>query len=243
MIVLKHYEMQPTKNKATVIEHPIEIVYYTDPLCCWSWAFQPHWERFVTSYKAFISYTHCLGGMVADWRFFQDPMQDVKHPSQMGPVWLYAQQQTGVRLNERIWVDDPPHSSYPACLAVKAAQLQSDLAGERYLKEIQHAVMLNVQNIAKVPVLMTIAQQLEARFPDEFCYHTFLEDFTSTTAKDAFREDLKKTRYHEITRFPTLTFSKGQSPGVMITGFRPYEVLLEAFYEVAPELRTLSNLK
>jgi protein-disulfide isomerase-like protein with CxxC motif len=104
---------------------PLEIVYYTDPLCCWSWAFEPHWRRLRAEFGAALDCRYRMAGMIADWGSYSDPLNSVSRPLQMGPIWREAQHLAGVAVDDRIWALDPPASSYPACLAVKAAELQS----------------------------------------------------------------------------------------------------------------------
>jgi len=220
----------------------IHIVYYTDPLCCWSWGFEPCWERLLREYADHIIYTYCMGGMISNWTAFNDPLQNIHRPSQMGPMWVEARQLTGMHINENIWVKDPPDSSYPACVAVKAAGLQSSAAAEQLLKAVRKAVMLDGQNIADKKVLKDIAKQTAEKESGELDFDRFCMDFYREPSLEAFRDDLKKVRYHQISRFPTLTFTNG-AKGVMITGYRPYEVLQEALCEVAHHLRPMEKKK
>jgi hypothetical protein len=70
--------------------------------------------------------------MIADWESSSDPLNSVSRPLQMGPIWREARHLSGAPLDDRIWALDPPASSYPACLAVKAAELQSAAAADLY---------------------------------------------------------------------------------------------------------------
>jgi hypothetical protein len=72
-------------------EDLVEITYYTDPLCCWSWAFEPQWRRLRYEYSGKIKWRYRMGGLLPDWSSFSDPMNDVSRPIQMGPFW-YAYQ-------------------------------------------------------------------------------------------------------------------------------------------------------
>ena len=206
----------------------VKIVYYTDPLCCWSWALEPHWQRFVSENKEIISYSYCMGGMIPDWQKFNDPLNAVDRPVQMGPVWMEAKHLTCTMIDESIWVLDPPSSSYPACIAVKAAGLQSESAEELLLKRIQEAVMLERKNVARVEVLADLAKEVSQRFPEIFDYSRFITDFNSESARQAFRHDMAKTRYHEIGRFPSITMTEPAGKSLIITGYRTYEVLMDA---------------
>src|SRR5690348_12262205 len=91
----------------------VQIIYYTDPLCCWSWGFEQHWQRLLKEYADEISYRYCMGGLLADWNNYKDTMNAISRPVQMGPLWLEVHHITGAPLNDRIWISDPPASSYP----------------------------------------------------------------------------------------------------------------------------------
>ena len=49
-----------------------------------------------------------MGGMIGNWSHFNDPINSVHRPSQMGPFWLQAKHITGMRLEPNIWMVDPP---------------------------------------------------------------------------------------------------------------------------------------
>lgn len=214
----------------------IEIVYYTDPLCCWSWAFEKEWQRLQSEFKEKIAWRYCMGGLIPDWNSYNDPMNSVSRPAQMGPVWMEAQHTTGTPINYRIWIDDPPSSSYPACIAVKSAAMQSQKAEESYLRALRKAVMVEGKNIAKTEVLVKIAEKLSEENRQLLNAEKFIHDLSSEESRNAFRNDLQRARYNRIGRFPTLTITKPHEKGVLITGYRPYKILLQAVARVDPSL-------
>jgi predicted DsbA family dithiol-disulfide isomerase len=208
----------------------LEVTYYTDPLCCWSWAMEPHWRRLLDELGDRLAWRYRMGGMIADWASYQDPVNAVRRPSQMGPVWMEARHLAGAALDERIWIEDPPASSYPACLAVEAAGLQSSAAADAYLRRARQAVMTERRNIARREILLELAAEFAAGTPGLLDPERFAADLGSEAALAALREDLKECRYRGIGRFPTLTMLRRDTGrGVGIMGYRPYEVLRGAF--------------
>ena len=178
-----------------------------------------------------------MGGMLQDWDSFDDPMNSVSRPIQMGPVWMEAKNITGMPMEDKVWFRDPPASSFPACVGVKCAGLQSPEAEEWYLRRLREAIMLRGKNIAKKEVLLEVAETLAAEKPHLFDSSRFKTDLQSGAGNDAFRQDLQDARYQRIGRYPTLTIQKPGQKGVIITGYRPYDVLLEAVKQVSPELQ------
>lgn len=232
-------EAQPKKsdheqnNTPTIPADRIVVTYYTDPLCCWSWAFESHWQRFCRDYKDVLEYKYVMGGMISSWKTFNDPMNAISTPQQMGPMWMYASQVTGVEMNYTVWHVNPPASSYPACLAVKCAMLQSPEAGEHYLLKVREAVMLRGEDVSRHDVLLRLALQLAKTAPRIFDAEKFNADMKMNAGHATFKADLQQAAYHKIGRFPTLTFVNGKSAkGLMIVGFRPYEALQEVMQQV-----------
>lgn len=227
---------QAKVNEQQQTEGRVEITYYTDPLCCWSWAFEPQWRRLRYEFSGKIKWRYRMCGMLPGWDSFEDPMNSVNRPVQMGPVWLEAKYISGMPMDDKVWVHNPPASSYPACVAVKCAGIQSLEAEELYLRRTRETLFLEGKNIAKQEMLLEIAENLAIDKPHLFDKNQFSADLKTGRGNEAFRQDLEKARFHRIGRYPTLTMQKPGQPGVIITGYRPYDVLLDAVKQVAPEL-------
>lgn len=211
---------------------PVEVVFYTDPLCSWSWALLPSWLRLVDTYGDRLTYRYRMGGMIGSWDRYEDPLNSVSKPSQMGPLWYQVREVTGVDLDDTIWMEDPPWSSYPASIAVKAAELQSPATGEDYLRRLWRAVMTERRNIARRDVLLEVAEELASDAPNGFHLERFRRSLDGEAAQEALVADIKEARFREIGRFPTLTFRRPGGKGIIITGFRPYEHLEAVLYHV-----------
>lgn len=220
----------------------VEITFYTDPLCCWSWAFEPQWRRLQYEFQLNIVCRYVMGGLISGWQNFNDPLYSVSRPMQMGPVWYEAGLASGMQIYDKIWVTDPPASSYPACIAVKCAELQSPLAGVNYLRLIREAVMLQGKNIARQDVLISVAQFLADNYPGLLDIERFVQDLTNNdNGIEAFRIDLNEVQNRNITRFPTLIMRSSNKPSIIITGFRPYPVLLDAIKQVTSADHTVQE--
>lgn len=216
----------------------VEIQYFTDPLCCWSWALEPQWRRLRYEYSGLLRWRYRMAGLLPSWTSYQDPMNDVSRPIQMGPLWLEAKYKSGMPLRDDIWFRAPPASSFPACIAVKCAQLQSPVAAEHYLRRVREAVMLQGRNIAHWEVLLDLARELSASREGLLDLALFEQQLSGEAARQAFEEDLRQVRLLGISRYPTLTISlANQATGVLIVGYRPYEALVAALQQVAPGLQ------
>jgi predicted DsbA family dithiol-disulfide isomerase len=85
-------------------------------------------------------------------------------------------------------------------------------------------------------VLLELADELADRGVFPFDAELFRKDLDSEVAREAFRDDLKETRYREVGRFPTLILLANGGAGILLAGYRPYDVLRKALLYLAPQL-------
>lgn len=211
-------------------EAAVKIKFYTDPLCCWSWAFQPQIEALRINTAGIASWELIMAGLIPDWRNYHDEVNSVMRPGQMGPIWMHAGQIAGRPIQQQLWFLDPPASSYPACLAVKCAQLQSEPIGFEMLSALWEACMTNGQNIAKKEVLLTIAAELSSGHT-AFDFLRFKQDFIDGKAVPALRSDLASVTAERITRFPALTIRAG-GKALLVSGRLASDTILSAINEM-----------
>ncbi len=211
----------------------IDVTIYTDPLCCWSWAFEPQLQELKAHFGKLASWHYRMGGLLPSWKNFHDEINSVNRPVQMGPIWMHAGQIANMPIHHQLWMKDPPASSYPACIAVKCAQLQSPLYCEAFLDLLRQACMANGKNIATQFVLFDTAMQLNTQ-DETFNVQQFKDDFYSDRGIEAFRADLELVKYYNINRFPTLIISyDGKS--IITSGYKHYTAILQAIETAFPE--------
>jgi len=215
------------------ISGQLSIKYFTDPLCCWSWTFEPAFQQLKNEMGDALSVQYYMCGLLPGWENYNDSLNAVSKPIQMGPVWLQAKQMSGTYINDKIWFTDPPASSYPACIAVKCAGMQSEKAEELYLFKVREAVMVHGKNIAKREVLIEIATALSYEYPGLLDVSLFDQELTSDKVINAFRKDMQEADYRGVLRYPTLLVSTpGKKEHLMLTGNRPYNALRASIQSV-----------
>jgi putative protein-disulfide isomerase len=213
----------------------IEIIFYTDPLCCWSWAMQRQWQRLLDEYNGSFRVTYKMAGLLPSWRNFNDPVNSIRKPIQMGPEWMHAAAVSGATINSQIWFRDPPSSSFPACIAVKCAELQSPAAGARYLHLLREAVMVRNLNIARTSVLLELVSTLSDA-DKTFNSFKFRHDLFSEEGRTAFTKDWQECKYMGITRLPTLIFRSADHPAILLSGYQTYDSLKNAAIKMEPAI-------
>ena len=229
---------QMEETNKTVHEASVFIEYYTDPLCSWSWAFEAQWRRLRYECAGHLNWRYRMGGLIADWQSYDDPFNDIHTPAQMRPQWFQVREMSGMPLDDRIWQEDPPASSYPACIAVKAAEHQGQEVTDNYLRRLREAVMMERRNIARQDILLAIAQETarDSTNGSQLDLDRFCNDLSAPETAEAFRQDLRDAAYYGIGRFPTLILHRRDGHSIMLVGYRPYDALWAALEHLVPGL-------
>ena len=215
----------------------ISAIYFTDPTCSWCWATEPKVRRLLEEYGDQIKISYKMGGLMEKWIGYNDPEENIQKPAQMAPRWAEVSRQTGMPIDERIWREDPPLSTFPACIAVKAAEFQGARLGVRYLRRLREAVFLERKNTSRDEVLFRLAKQVGLRLD------RFRKDFKEGKAESAFRQDLEDAREQYILGYPTILFRSKHGREAKLYGYREYESYRQAIDDVQGSVMKRSRPK
>src|SRR2546426_3799259 len=97
--------------------------YYTDPVCPWSWGIEPHVRKRMVKFGDQLAWPFVMGGLVRDAGAANEPEQVY---GRLIREWLAAAQESKMPFAPLLWQEGPIASSYPACMAVRAASEQAD---------------------------------------------------------------------------------------------------------------------
>ncbi len=112
----------------------------TDPACVWSWAFEPVVWALMVEFGDDLEWTFVMGGLAREYGDDAGWGPEGGHGG-MARHWLEAADETGMPTDPLAWAEEPLRSTYPACRAVKAAQLQGRAAGYRYLRALREGIV------------------------------------------------------------------------------------------------------
>ena len=121
-------------------------------------------------------------------------------------------------------------STWPACVAVKAAELQGRDPGRRYLRRLREAVLVEGRAIHRRSV------QLEAASEAGLGVDGFARALDDGSADRAFHRDLDECRSRNVTGFPTFECRLGLV-SLRVDGWQPWEVFEDALRKLDPGLR------
>ena len=113
----------------------VELRYYTDPACDWSWATEPKLRRLLWEFGDELAVSWVMGGL---WRTV-DHADRARHLA----TWLEVAAESGMPCDPRVWNSAPISSSYPACQAVSAACEQGWEIGYRYLRRLREGISVS----------------------------------------------------------------------------------------------------
>jgi putative protein-disulfide isomerase len=130
--------------------------------------------------------------------------REIADPRRLIVGWLNTAADSGMPIDPRIWAGDPPRSTYPACIACKAAAEQGPAAEERYLRRAREGFLCHRLKLDGPDALVREADRagLDAQ--------RFRIDLESNATLEAFGADLEEARSRpEIDGLPALSFTGG----------------------------------
>jgi predicted DsbA family dithiol-disulfide isomerase len=188
----------------------VHLVYYTDPGDPWSWAMETARRRLQLELGERLRVEYRMGGFA----------REVEDPAAMAALWEQAAARSGARVDATLWSEAPPASTYPACLAVKAAGDQGDELAARYLRRLREGFAYRIRKLDTTEALVEEAREagLDAK--------RFRIDLASNATVEAFGADLEHMRARGLG-VPALVFS-GEGGERTVSGYADYETLRDA---------------
>jgi predicted DsbA family dithiol-disulfide isomerase len=154
-----------------------------------------------------LSWTYVMGGLARDYT--NTPEARAKRIAD----WLEVAAGGEMPLDPRLWQESAISSSYPACMAVKAAAEQGPDAAGRLLRAAREGLMCFRRKLDGVEALVDEARRVELDV------QRFRVDLGSHAIVEAFGADLEETRGDERIAMPSIVFEGGHGA----YGFRTYE--------------------
>jgi predicted DsbA family dithiol-disulfide isomerase len=205
---------------------PVRVRYYTDPASAESWAAEPAVRELMVEFGPDLSFQFVMGGLAREYE--TPPLVS----------WLAAADHSGMPVDPLIWRDGPIASSYPACMAVKAAAEQAEDGGYRYLRALREGLFCLRRKLDTTEALVEEARSAGLDV------ERFRIDLASNAIVEAFGNDLEATRaIPEVARsagavveagggerlpFPTLAFDGDDRETQWVFGLQRYSDYREA---------------
>jgi predicted DsbA family dithiol-disulfide isomerase len=211
----------PSSHKA-----PINILYFTDPICSTCWIIEPILRKLKLEYGKYLNFDYRMGGLLPSWNEYN--RGKINKPSDAAKHWEEVSTHYQIPLDGDVWFDDPLSSSFPPSIAFKAAQMQDKKKALTFLRRIKEMVFLEKKNIIKWEYLEEAADKagLDKK--------QFLYDYEGEAEKH-FLNDMKLAEKHGVQSFPTFFFSDPSNSEYTIKGYQPYEKFEEIILKLVPD--------
>jgi putative protein-disulfide isomerase len=221
----------------------VEVRYYSDPACSWSWGTEPKLRKLMWEFADELRFEWVMGGLA---RLYGSEYRDEEGGIGAGPDcfsdlmahWLDVTAETGMPCDPRLWTQNPISSSYPACMAVKAASEQGPEACYRYLRRLREVLLFERRKLDHAEALIAEAGSAGLDLK------RFRIDLESNAITEAFAADLeevravpekaraagmsRRTEGKERVAFPSAVFVGEDGSRYGVWGWQPYRSYREA---------------
>ena len=206
----------------------VRVLYFTDPICSACWSIEPQLRKLQLEYGDQFYIEYHMGGLLPSWEVYnQGP---ISKPSDVAHHWEEMSRYFEMPIDGDVWIEDPLSSSYPPCIAYKAAELQGLVKAANFLRRIKEMVFLEKKNITRWEHLKLAAMESgldTAQFSTDYYGR----------AQQLFKDDLSLAAHYGVRGFPALYFSDSLNNQTTIYGYKPYEEFEQALKKLAPELK------
>jgi putative protein-disulfide isomerase len=174
---------------------PVLVRYFTDPACSASWAAEPAVRKLMVEFGADLSFTYVMAGLARQYE---------AEAAHVVGTWLDDAERSGMPVDPRLWLEGPIGSSYPACMAVKAAEEQGAEAAERYLRLLREGLLCRRRKLDTTEALVEEARSAGLDV------QRFRIDLGSNAIVEAFGADLETRRELPDQALPAIQFGDGE---------------------------------
>jgi Thioredoxin len=150
-------------------------------------------RKLMVEFGETLEWTWVMGGLARDFtEGYEDASAGIRGSAPpytaLVEQWLAVTARSRMPLDPRLWLEGPIRSTYPACMAVKAAAEQGPDAAYRYLRAVREGLLCFRRKLDTTEALVE-----EARTAG-LDVERFRRDLSSNAIVEAFGTDLEEAR-------------------------------------------------
>lgn len=177
-----------------------------------------------------VRFTFVMGGLARD---YESGGEGVLAYDELLAEWLDVADETGMPIDPRLWTESPIRTTYPACMAVKAATEQAPDGGYAYLRALREGLLCFRRKLDTSEALVEEARRVRLDV------ERFRIDLASNATVEALGRDLdeardvpeaaraagqsKRVEGTERVSFPTMAFVGDDGERRWVFGPQPYD--------------------
>ena len=153
----------------------VRVCYFTDPACIASWLAEPALRKLMVEFGADLSFEWVMGGLARDYEAGHEDTYETLYTH-----WVDKAAESGMPVDPRLWTEGPIKTTYPACMAVKAAAEQGPEAATRYLRALREGLFCFRRKLDGTEALVEVAREAALdvqRFRIDLGSHAIVEAF------------------------------------------------------------------
>ena len=201
------------------------ITNVTDPVCPWCWGEEPYFRKLETHFPNLIIWRNVMGGLIED--------MNKNKPADMDATAYYNKEnkdfinhcrETAEKHHMPIKVEgfklfsETENSSFPLCIAFKAAQMANMEKADLFLYNLRAAAMAEARQAITESELIAIADESGIDIA------AFLDPLNDGSAEKAFWKDVEEAISMKVEVFPTFVFEY-EGKKMPLKSFRDYNTM------------------
>jgi putative protein-disulfide isomerase len=216
----------------------VAVDYHTDPACPWSWAAEGRIRTLMMEFGEDLRWRLVMGGLAREVAPGVSPRASLPPAVRAGLVeeWLRVSVDSGAPLDPLAWAEGGLRTTYPACMAVRAAAEQGTEAAFAYLRRLREGIMCERLKLDHAEALVEAARQAGLdveRFRLGLRSHAITEAFGAdleATAALAAEQGARPEHFSEGAggaALPTVVFA-GEERRETVAGLQPLDAYRRA---------------
>jgi predicted DsbA family dithiol-disulfide isomerase len=216
----------------------VAVDYHTDPACPWSWAAEARIRALMVWYGEDLRWRLVMGGLAREIAPGVSPRVTLPLEVRAGLVeeWLTVSAETAAPLDPLTWAEGGIRTTYPACMAVRAAAEQGIEPAFAYLRRLREGIMCERSKLDHAEALVEAARQAGLdveRFRLALRSHAITEAFgadleaTAALAAEQGPPPPRSSAGAGGAALPTLVFESGAARE-FVRGLQPLEAYRRA---------------
>lgn len=185
-------------------------------MCSWCWGYRPTWLDVQSHLPDSVSVVYQLGGLAPD----TEQAMQIEMQQHLKKIWQRIHLQLGTEFNFDFWHQcSPRRSTYPACRAVLAAQIQGQ--GEAMTYAIQQAYYLEAKNPSNQDTLIALAESLGMDIG------RFSADLNAPQTQQRLMEQVALAQRWQVPGFPGLVLETAGDAVHIPINYKDYRATID----------------